>query len=237
MRILKNILTFYFINSIVCFSIFIIFNLEVLSLSLFKKVSILALFPTFLGQVIGYLVFITAQESKKKEKVIAVVSTICSILFGCSIFSIKFSERNHQNNYGNIESNNDYFQYWVTSHKKEKRIAFDRLCLKFRSPNDLKLIGSLLTINDTLINGNRKKVFHIKFRYAKKNKIGEFKAELDVLNEKAECIYFDRPLEKIDRYESDSSIKRALDNLKQSLDQIPESSRNEIQNDFREVLK
>jgi len=236
MNNLRNILIFFLINVAVLSLIILFFGGDLIHFLVDKKLWLLALFPTFIGQALGYLVFITSEESKRKRKTIIIVSAICTIFFGSLIFYLKFSEWNHQNNYGNIESNADYFKYFISNHKKEKQIAFDTLSKKFKNANEFRLSGSSLSSFDTTLNNQREQIFLIDFIYSKKNKEGEFQAELIVFKEMAKLFFFDKILDKNDRSKTDSLHKKAINNINKSLQEVPESIRNEIQKEFKEVL-
>ena len=191
----------------------------------------LPLFVLLIAQFIGLLT-IVVQKSINKSKVYHNSRVIVAISFAVITFITLFLNWKHEKNFGNIESNEDYFKYFASESEHQEKIAFDSLSNKFNNPNAFKIVGSFNDNKDTNFNGETKTIYFLTLLYQKANDKENFKANFRVLNDTATILYYDQLLDKKDYDKIDTFNMQVKRNFRDAIKQVTDSLRQELKKEF-----
>lgn len=220
---IKRIISFYFVNVLVLYILDRIIPDEFLNLNLYSYL-VLPFAFVLLGQFIGFFAFVLIDKKEVKTKVFFYSALVSSGLMALIFTSLPFLKWKHHRDFGNIESNQDHFKYYVGQHKTEEKIAFDSLSKKFADPNSFKIIGASTHGNDTTINGIKDTILFISLRYTKKQSQLKYKADFMVFNDQATMIFFDKPVSPAEEAMLDSLTLKGLRDINQALKFIVDST-------------
>jgi hypothetical protein len=232
----RRLTLFYFINLVIFLLARILFGGHLFDLILKPSSWVVALIILIAGQIVGFFYFIAHEKVERKAKIFYNCALFTSIGFGLIILSAEIVDWKHQKDLGNIESNEDYFKYFVDQNKSEKKIAFDSLIKKFKDPNDIKIIGTEINWSDTTIGGSKDTIYFLKYLYNKNYKEGKFEADLTIFKNAAHVNSYDKLLTKSEEHRLDSIHKKGIHNLKEAIKNAPDSIRKIANDNFKEVL-
>lgn len=236
MSTIKRLILFYFINLLIFLFINTLFGVQITRIVFSSGLWLLPLIFVFLGQVLGFISVIAIERPGKNKKIFHICAIVTSIAFASIVFFVKFSYWKHERDFGNIESNTNYFKYWADDYKKEKMMAFDTLIKKFTNPNEIKLTGSFVNKKDTIIDGYKETSYLLRLIYKKKHEDEKYKADFIIVKNKTNLLYFDKPLDNSDQFTIDSLQKKGTEDINAAIKLLPDSIRGQIKKEFKDII-
>jgi len=211
----KRLLFFYIINLLVYLLLSLLFGRQLLVLLQNMGFRLLAipLLVIIPALIIGFIIMTFVNNNQKTNKIFITTYIICSSLFGLIILEKYFSSWKHERNFGNIESNEDYFKYFIKDNLDEKKISFDTLLTKFSNPNEIEIQGTMSKTKDSIITNSKNSIYFIRIMYKKNTSKGIYKADFTVYNHIAQMHYYDIPLTESDKKSimiSEQKIKKDI---------------------------
>ena len=237
MTTIKRIAIFYCVNLFIYIIINVLFGGHLSDIVDSLAVWILPLFILFVGQTIGFFSFVLIDKNEQKARIFYKSALITSICYATILIGSKLINWNHHRKFGNIESNEDYFKYFIENNKEEKRIAFDTLIKKFKDRNAIRITGSASDGIDTIINGSPDTMYHLQFFYKKNNQTENYKSDFTIFKRIAHLNFYDRLLDANDEYKRDTLTKKAIQNVQDAIKDAPDSIKKIVTDNFKDFLE
>ena len=236
MTILKRIIILYCATIAASIIMCLLFGGQIFVMLKSRGLWLFPILIVALGQIIGFLVALALEKPQVKQKVFNISYSIAFICFIVTSFYLKYSSWRHKKDFGNIEANQNHFKYFAGDYGIEEKIAFDSLSKILVDPNSFELTGGSVQGIDTILNGNKQTIFFTTLRYKKENKETTLKAKFAVINNTAQLIYYDIPLDNEDNIRIDSLGKDVIKKFNEAMKVVPDSFRKEIKKDFQDIM-
>jgi len=236
MKFLTRIIILYFSSVIAFIVISKLFGGQIISMLKSPGLWILPFFIIAVGQIIGFLVDLGLEKPEIKKKIFNISYSIAFVGFAVTTFYLKYFSWKHERDYGYIENNQKHFEYFGGPNKAQEKIAFDSLSKILVDPNSFLLTGGTMIKIDTTLNEISDTIYLTTLRYKKRDQETTLKAKFAIWRNIAKLIYYDIPLDKEDKRRTDSISKMVIKNFNAAMRVVPDSLRNEIKNDFGDIM-
>jgi hypothetical protein len=236
MTILKRIIILYFSSIVAYIIISKLFGGQIVYMLKSRGLWLTPLLIILAGQIIGFVTALALEKPHLKQKIFNITYLIAFLGFVATSFYFKYTSWRHKRDFGNIEANQDHFKYFGGQYATEEKVAFDSLSKILVDPNSFELTGGNVHGIDTILNGHKQTIFFTTLRYKKENQETTLKAKFAVINNTAQLIYYDIPLDKEDNYRIDSLGKAVIKNFNDAMKVIPDSLKKEIKKDFGDIM-
>ncbi len=177
-----------------------------------------------------------------KRKYIITLTIVIVLVVG--LFAFRTYSRWHYKNYEvNVEKNHDVMKYFVNDNEEYVRIAFNRLESEFKNPNTFKLDAFSVRKRDTTFNGNQDNIYNIYFTYfltdGNENK---YFSKVSVFGGRPTLQLYNLDTRENSEYlklkgEKDKTEQETMQSIKESLQQLPDSTRKAISDTVKKTLK
>jgi hypothetical protein len=239
----KRFILFYFIGLVLFFAVSVIFGGQLISILKNIGLWILPAIFSLLGFLIGAGVYeLMLRPIKKKDNVFLISHSISILFFITLAVSLQYKDWNHKRNYANTEKNHDVMKYFVNDNEEYIRIAFTKLESEFKNPNNFKLDAFSVRKQDTTINGTQDTVYNIYFTYFLDNDKGnKYFSKVSVLSGTPTLQLYNLDTKTNEEYlkiktEKDKMERETFQSIKESFEQMPDSTRKAIVDTIKKVL-
>jgi hypothetical protein len=182
------------------------------------------------------------QKPPMKNKHLIIIASILVLFAG--LFALRvYNKSKHGHLTGNAEKNHDVMKYFVHDDEGYVRVAFDRLESEFKNQNDLKLDAFSVRKLDTILNGSEDTVYNVYFVYnLATNMANKYFSKVSVLRGKPTLELYNLNAKTSPEYlkikfENGITERDVMRSLKESLQQIPDSTRKVIIDTIKKTLK
>jgi hypothetical protein len=180
--------------------------------------------------------------SNVKRRYIITLTIVIVLLAG--LFALRTYNRWHYKKYEvNVVKNHDIMKYFVRDNEEYIRIAFNRLESEFKSPNDFQLDAFSIRKLDTSFDGTQDTIYNVYFTYylANDNKNKRF-SKVSVLASVPTLQLHNLGLGSNSEYlkikeEKEQVERETMRSLKESFQQLPDSTRKAIRDTIKKALE
>lgn len=133
-------------------------------------------------------------------------------------------------------------KFFVEDYEQYIRIGFNRLESEFKNPNDFKLDAFSVRKRDTTLNGRQDTVYNIYFTYyLEQDKGHKYFSKVSIFDQTPTLQLYNLDTRINDEYlrlkaENDKTEREALQSIKESFQQMPDSTRKAIIDTIKKVL-
>ena len=177
-----------------------------------------------------------------KRKYIVILAIVIVLFAG--LFAFRTYSRWHYKKYeANVEKNHDIMKYFVNDNEEYVRLAFNKLESEFKNPNDFELDAFSVRKRDTAFNGKPDTVYSIYFTYfLTSDNVNKYFSKVSVVNGIPTLHLYNLDTRENSEYlkiksEKDKTEREAIQSIKQSFQQMPDSTRKAIADTIKKVLK
>lgn len=239
----KRFILFYFIGLVLFFAVSVIFGGQLISILKNIGLWVLPAIFSFLGFLIGAGVYeLMLRPIKRRSNVFLISHSIGILCFITLSVSLQYKNWNYERNYANAENNHDVMKYFVNDNEEYIRIAFNKLESEFKNPNNFKLDAFSVRKRDTTINGTQDTVYNIYFTYFLDSDNGnKYFSKISVLSGTPTLQLYNLDARSNEEYlkiktEKDKLERETVQSIKESFEQMPDSTRKAIVDTIKKVL-
>jgi hypothetical protein len=240
MRIFKQFILFYLIGMALLLIVGVLAGTNILSLPL------ILWFLPLIFNLIGMLAALVVYEFKmrpvqKKLRIYRngfIFGLICIITL---LVTLRLTNKNGSSVSTNSSKNHDVMKYFVDDNEEHVRLAFNRLESEFKDPNDFRLDAFSVRTSDTTINGNDEPIYNIYFTYFLAPDSNKYFSKVSVFGDTPKLQLYNLDTRTNTEYqniktENEKTERESIQSLKESFEQMPDSTRIRIIDTIKKIL-